>query len=283
MIDHLRNAREIELRIGDVASSSTTAGSALRRDGTLAIGSARPPDLTPDDQPLPRAPSTRRSAWLATSMSNSHRVELLHCTGEWVNRDDPAGVVRTTKSPQPSRSGRRVASATTSAGLDRQSLQQCSAVIDSQELFGVPSTGRGRRRSRRATRQGTLRRPPGPSRRAMRTTLRREAWPDRQRTTVRRCGTAPARRTRSSTHHGEHRHRPRRAAATSSAVCPMLNTASPKETVGPSVARLWSVLVPNDGTHTTTAGSSRSGTRIDRARRSSATTPPSRAAAALSA
>ena len=88
MIDHLRNAREIELRIGDVVFELDHGrlGTA-RRDGTLAIGlPLPPPDLTPDDQPLPRRAVDETLCIARYLDANSHRVELLHCTGEWVHR-----------------------------------------------------------------------------------------------------------------------------------------------------------------------------------------------------
>jgi DNA polymerase-3 subunit epsilon len=87
MIDHLRRACELDLRIGNVYFEFDH-GRLLtsREEGTLAIGlPLPPPPPAPLDAPLPRRAADETLCIARYLEANGHRVELLRCSGEWVH------------------------------------------------------------------------------------------------------------------------------------------------------------------------------------------------------
>ena len=85
MIDHLRHAQQVDLRIGDVLfelDHGRLLGS--NRDGSLSIGLTLPPLPAVDlGRPLPRDAVDETLCIARYLDTNSHRVGLLRCTGEW--------------------------------------------------------------------------------------------------------------------------------------------------------------------------------------------------------
>jgi DNA polymerase III subunit epsilon len=86
MIEHLRRAKELELRIGDVYFEFDHGRLiASREDGVLALGlPLPPPPPAPLDAPLPRRAVDETLCIARYLEATSHRVELLRCSGEWV-------------------------------------------------------------------------------------------------------------------------------------------------------------------------------------------------------
>ncbi|MEO7397703.1 MAG: DEDD exonuclease domain-containing protein [Ilumatobacteraceae bacterium] len=85
MIDHLRQAKQVEMHIGNVIvelDHGRLTGS--RIDGTLSIAlTLPPPEVAPLDRPLPRAAVDETLCIARYIDANSQRISLQHCTGEW--------------------------------------------------------------------------------------------------------------------------------------------------------------------------------------------------------
>ncbi len=98
MIDHLRHARRVDLRIGDVLfelDHGRLLSSSVQ--GTLPIGlTLQPPPMVELDRPLPRAAVDETLCLARYLEANSQRIELLQCTGEWAEplAARPADLVR---------------------------------------------------------------------------------------------------------------------------------------------------------------------------------------------
>ena len=91
MIEHLRHAAQVDLQIGTTVFE-LDHGRLIdaRVDGTLSMGLALPaPEATPLDRPLPRR-SVDETLCIARYLdANSHRVQILRCTGEWAQPAAP--------------------------------------------------------------------------------------------------------------------------------------------------------------------------------------------------
>ncbi|MEO6124590.1 MAG: DEDD exonuclease domain-containing protein [Ilumatobacteraceae bacterium] len=85
MLDHLRQAQQVEFRVGDILFELDHGRLAsARRDGTLPIGLPIPPPAMADLRlPLPREAADETLCLARFIDSNSHRIELLSCSGEW--------------------------------------------------------------------------------------------------------------------------------------------------------------------------------------------------------
>jgi DNA polymerase-3 subunit epsilon len=85
MIDHLREAKQLDLRIGSV-EFEFDHGRLLdsRADGVLTAAlSLPPPELAPLDRPLPRHAADETLCIARYIEANSHQITLLRCTGRW--------------------------------------------------------------------------------------------------------------------------------------------------------------------------------------------------------
>jgi len=88
MIDHLRAACQLEIRIGAVAFE-LDHGRLIdsRVDGTLGLGLPMPPPaFSPLDAPLPRRAVDETLCIARYLEANSHRVELVRCSGQWAHK-----------------------------------------------------------------------------------------------------------------------------------------------------------------------------------------------------
>ena len=87
MIDQLRRAQQLDLRIGDVRFE-LDHGRLLHSGGddALSLGLSLPPPATaPLDQPLPRHAADEALCIARYLEANSPRITLLRCTGEWAH------------------------------------------------------------------------------------------------------------------------------------------------------------------------------------------------------
>jgi DNA polymerase-3 subunit epsilon len=85
MLDHLRAAQQLDLRIGNV-SFEFDHGRLIdsRIDGTLTAAlTLAPPAFAPLDRPLPRQAADETLCIARYIEANSQRISLLRCTGEW--------------------------------------------------------------------------------------------------------------------------------------------------------------------------------------------------------
>jgi hypothetical protein len=85
MMDHLRRAQQLDLRIGTIRFEFDH-GRLLHSgaDDTLSLGlSLPPPDTAPLDRPLPRHAADEALCIARYLEANSQRISLLRCTGEW--------------------------------------------------------------------------------------------------------------------------------------------------------------------------------------------------------
>lgn len=87
MIDHLREAQQLDLRIGDVCFEFDHGRLIDSRvEGTLTAAlTLSPPELAPLDLPLPRHAADETLCIARYLEANSHNVTLLNCTGRWAN------------------------------------------------------------------------------------------------------------------------------------------------------------------------------------------------------
>lgn len=85
MMDHLRRAEQLDLRIGDIRFE-LDHGRLLHSgaEDTLSLGlSLPPPESAPLDRPLPRHAADEALCIARYLEANSQRITLLRCTGEW--------------------------------------------------------------------------------------------------------------------------------------------------------------------------------------------------------
>ena len=85
MMDDLRRAEQVDLRIGDIRFE-LDHGRLLHSgaDDTLSLGlSLPPPDSAPLDRPLPRHAADEALCIARYLEANSQRITLVRCTGEW--------------------------------------------------------------------------------------------------------------------------------------------------------------------------------------------------------
>ena len=85
MMDHLRRAQQLDLRIGNIRFE-LDHGRLVHSgaDDTLSLGlSLPPPDSAPLDRPLPRQAADEALCIARYLEANSQRITLLRCTGEW--------------------------------------------------------------------------------------------------------------------------------------------------------------------------------------------------------
>lgn len=101
MLDQLRQAQQVELRIGDVLFELDHGRLvSSRRDGALSIGLPLPPSAMVDPNlPLPREAADETLCIARFIDANSHRIDLLSCTGEWSQPCGPLPSFDARKSP----------------------------------------------------------------------------------------------------------------------------------------------------------------------------------------